>query len=223
MKIKNFNKEYIKYLFPQRTRLTTEYQLTADSSAESIDDAITVTTNKDFDMVRNFLPNKCDNCLDIGCGLALIDICLYKHYENIELYLLDKTELDTDKIYGFNEQYRGYNSMQAAKETLLSNDIKEEHIHLYETTKYDELYDMKFDIISSFLSCGWHYSVNTYLDLMQKALSPDGVLILDVRHNTGELEILNSNFVLVKQIFNYAESKHTGGNIGDRYIFKKKQ
>ena len=57
---------------------------------------------------------------------------------------------------------------------------------------------------------------------MDQALSPEGILILDIRHNTDQLDALSSRFVLEKQIYNYAESKHTGGNIGDRYIFKKR-
>ena len=222
MKIKNFNKEYLKYLFPQRTRLTTEYSLNLESEQSQVDDSITTMVQKDFDMIKDFLPSNCNRILDIGCGLALIDIFLYKHYQTPGIYLLDKTELNTDKISGFNEKYKCYNSMEAAKETLINNGVDQNKINLYETTNYNDLFGMKFDIISSFLSCGWHFHVNTYINLMDQALSANGILILDIRHNTDQLEALSSRFVLEKQIYNYAESKHTGGNIGDRYIFKKK-
>ena len=80
-----------------------------------------------------------------------------------------------------------------------------------------------YHVIFSLLSCGWHYPVSTYIDLMSNSLSNDGVLVLDLRHNTDQLDILTSHFTLEKQIYNYAESKHTGGNIGDRYIFTKKK
>lgn len=222
MNIKNFNKEYLKYLFPQRTRLTTEYSLNFDSEQSKIDEAITTMVKKDFDMIKEYLPQSCDKLLDIGCGLALIDIFLYKHYNSTEINLLDKTELNTEKISGFNKEYKCYNSMKAANDILTSNGVNLDKINLYETTNYDNLFTKKFDIISSFLSCGWHFHVNTYIDLMEKTLSPNGIIILDIRHNTDQLETLLSRFVLEKQIYNYAESKHTGGNIGDRYIFRKK-
>jgi SAM-dependent methyltransferase len=220
--IKNFNKEYLKYLFPQRTRLTTEYALNTNSSQSEIDNALSIMVEKDFNMIEEYLPKECTKSLDIGCGLALINIPIYNRYKN-DVYLLDKTELDTTKISGFNKEYKCYNSMDAAKEILQQNKINESKIHLKETTNYEDLYSNKFDIISSFLSCGWHFHVSTYIDLMYKTLSDNGVLILDIRHNTDQLNTIEQKFELVKQIYNYTESKHTGGNIGDRYIFRKKK
>jgi len=222
MIIENFNREYLKYLFPQRTRLTTEYSLTESSEQSEIDEAITTMVQKDFDMIKNFLPARCSSILDVGCGLALINIFLSNMYDQPDVYLLDKTELDANKISGFNEKYKFYNSMNAAKEILLQNNVSSDRIHLYEAGEHSELYENKYDVICSLLSCGWHYSVNTYIDLFKETLSDDGVLVLDIRHDTDQVKFLGEDFVLVEQIYNYAESKHTGGNIGDRYIFRKK-
>jgi len=222
MNINNFNKDYLQYLFPQRTRLTTEYQLTNQSTQTEIDNAINLMIQKDFNMIEEYLPTHCDRSLDIGCGLGLINILLYKKYKSTNIYLLDKTELNVEEISGIHKNYKFYNSMQAAKETITLNGIEENKLNLYETTDYKDLFDIKFDVIFSLLSCGWHYPVSTYIDLLSNSLSDDGVLILDLRHNTDQLDILTSHFILEKQIYNYTESKHTGGNIGDRYIFKKK-
>lgn len=222
MNINNFNRDYLQYLFPQRTRLTTEYELTKESTQSEIDNAINLMIEKDFNMIEEYLPTHCDRSLDIGCGLGLINILLYKKYKSTNIYLLDKTELNVEEISGIHKNYKFYNSMQAAKETIISNGIDNNKLNLYETTDYKDLFNIKFDVIFSLLSCGWHYPVSTYIDLMSNSLSDDGVLILDLRHNTDQLDILTSYFILEKQIYNYAESKHTGGNIGDRYIFKRK-
>lgn len=222
MNINNFNKDYLQYLFPQRTRLTTEYELTKESTQSEIDNAINLMIEKDFNMIEEYLPTHCDRSLDIGCGLGLINILLYKKYKSTNIYLLDKTELNVEEISGIHKNYKFYNSMQAAKETITLNGIEENKLNLYETTDYKDLFNIKFDVIFSLLSCGWHYPVSTYIDLLSNSLSDDGVLILDLRHNTDQLDILTSHFILEKQIYNYAESKHTGGNIGDRYIFKRK-
>jgi len=222
MNINNFNRDYLQYLFPQRTRLTTEYELTKESTQSEIDNAINLMIEKDFNMIEEYLPTHCDRSLDIGCGLGLINILLYKKYKSTNIYLLDKTELNVEEISGIHKNYKFYNSMQAAKETITLNGIEENKLNLYETTDYKDLFNIKFDVIFSLLSCGWHYPVSTYIDLLSNSLSDDGVLILDLRHNTDQLDILTSHFILEKQIYNYTESKHTGGNIGDRYIFKRK-
>ena len=72
------------------------------------------------------------------------------------------------------------------------------------------------------LSCGWHYPVSTYLELFKQTLSDDGVLILDIRHNTNQLDSILEYFDLVVEIVNPNESVHTGGTLGNRYIFRKK-
>jgi SAM-dependent methyltransferase len=226
MIVSNFNKEYLQYLFPQRTRLTTEYALTEDSSQDDVDRALCKMVRKDYHMIEQYLPIKCDSILDIGCGLALSDIAIYNHYKShyshdIDVYLLDKNEFDTTKISGFNKEYKGYNSMSAANDTLVSNGVPSDRIHMYETDDFDVLFEKKYDIITSFLSCGWHYDVSTYVDLFEQTLSDDGVLVLDIRHDTGQVETVKSKFNLHRQIYNHAESKHTGGNIGDRYIFTR--
>jgi len=221
--IKNFNKEYLKYLFPQRTRLTTEYSLNHDSEQEKVDAAINLMIQKDYDMISPYLPTTCSDTLDIGCGIGLINIAIYNHYnKSINLHLLDKTELNTEKISGFNEKYKFYNSMDAAKDIATVNGVNDNQVHLFEATNYQSLFNKKFDVISSFLSCGWHFHVKEYSKLMTDTLTNNGILILDIRHNTDQLEHLLETFTLKKQIYNYAESKHTGGNIGDRYIFRKK-
>jgi hypothetical protein len=226
MIVTNFKREYLEYLFPQRTRLTTEYALTMNSPQEDIDDAVNKMIQKDYLMVSDYLPTKCDAILDIGCGLALSDVALYNHYRDnhnkqVDIYLLDKNEFDTTNISGFNKEYKGYNSMNSANDILISNGVEEDRINLYETDSFDELYEKKYDIISSFLSCGWHYNVSTYMDLFERTLSDTGILILDIRHDTEQVDTVLSNFKLHKQIYNHAESKHTGGNIGDRYIFTR--
>jgi len=227
MKIKKFNKEYFVHLFPQRTRLKTEYQLTSDSTPDDINNALTIMMLKDYDMIKSYLPETVSNILDIGCGLGLIDIALNEHYNGrINLHLLDKTNeiAENTSVRGFNEQYIFYNSMEGTRKTLVDNGVNSEKLFTYEVSEssLQEIQSNKFDVIISLLSCGWHYSIENYIDLIKKSLNKDGVVILDIRHNTGQLEYALEHFTLVNQVINTAESKHTGGTIGDRYIFKLK-
>ena len=61
--------------------------------------------------------------------------------------------------------------------------------------------NVKFDIIISLLSCGFHYPVETYLDKIKAAKS--GIVILDIRKNSGGLELLKNNFSSVEVIADY--------------------
>ena len=82
MTVSNFKREYLEYLFPQRTRLETEYALTRESSQEDIDNAVNMMIRKDYLMIQDYLPIDCGSILDIGCGLALSDVALYNHYND---------------------------------------------------------------------------------------------------------------------------------------------
>jgi len=223
--IKKFNKDYFKYLFPQRTRLMTEYGLSNDSEDGIVRNQISKMVEKDYDMIKDFLPKSCNSVLDIGCGLGLIDLAIYNHYGKVNLNLLDKTQdLDESKpLRGFNgKKYSFYNSLDASRATLEGNGVNPKDISCYEVDSHRELYNNKYDVIISLLSCGWHYSIELYVDLIQKCLSPEGVLILDIRSNTDQLEYAKTHFELVNVVVNTAESKHDGGTIGDRYVFKLK-
>jgi len=225
MQIKNFNKQYLDFLFPQRTRLKTEYSLNYDSNQIDVDQALTNMMLKDYDMIKDFLPNKANSILDIGCGIGLIDIALYKHYNNnVKLHLLDKTNKidENTSIRGFNKNYVFYNSMDATLQTLLTNNVNNEDVFTYEVGINDKLlYNQKYDVIISLLSCGWHYSIETYISILTSNLEDNGVLILDIRHDTGQLEYAKEHFILKNHIINFAESKEIG-TVGDRYVFIKK-
>lgn len=225
MIIKSFNTEYLKYLFPQRTRLMTEYALTTDSDPTLVASQINTMVDKDYQQIKSFLPEQASNILDIGCGLGLIDITFSNHYNSeADVYLLDKTQdlQEGENVRGFNKQYTFYNSLQSSKETLIANGVPESKIHTYEVGQHEGLNEVKFDLIVSLLSCGWHYGIENYVKLINNQLSENGVLILDIRHNTGQLEYASEHFNLVQVIENTNESKHTGGTVGDRYVFTKK-
>ena len=230
--INYFNKDYLNFLFPQRSRLTTEYKLNKDSNIDKIISSINIMIEKDFKLIKDYLPKNCESILDIGCGLALSNIPIYKKYKKCEINLLDKTDFKNErndfsnknkKGHGFHKKYFFYNSMDAALNTLINNDISKEDVKLYEVGNHDELFLKKYDIISSILSCGWHYSIETYLDLMFKTLKPNGIIIIDIRHSEiNQLEIVKKYFNIYKNINNLNESKHTGGNLGNRYILTLK-
>ncbi len=54
------------------------------------------------------------------------------------------------------------------------------------------------DLIISLKSCGHHYPVGVYIDLMKRSLLPNGRIILDIRRGTSGLKIMcNGGFTCI--------------------------
>lgn len=157
--------------------------------------------NLEYESMKSFLPKKVGSILDIGSGVAAIDVLLYKHYEKDQplIYLLDKTEMPSKVYYSFKPQGCYYNSLSLSKKLLEANNIPTKNIFLEEADGKNIHFNTKFDLVVSFISWGFHYPVSTYLNQVYDKLSPGGVMIIDVRKVNG------SN--------GFAEIKNKFGNI----------
>jgi SAM-dependent methyltransferase len=218
-----FNPKYLEFLLLQRTRLKTEYSITESSDIKDILNALNLMTEKDFELCLPFLDDtlpKDSKILDIGCGLGMFDVFLSKKYEKSTVFLQDKSDtidMINRKYNGFNQKYYYYNNLDLLTEFISSNSVKN-----YKIINGEELFNIneKFDLIMSLLSCGWHYSLTTYLDYIKNHLTDTGKLIIDVRNDTEE-SLLYTTFHNVNRIFNENEKRHDGGIVGYRYICSK--
>jgi len=157
---------------------------------------------KEFKLILPFLLKKCNSILDIGCGVAGIDVLLSKHYDNPKLYLLD-TDFKNDVVYGFGNKKSFYNSLSATKNMMDFNNVLNYHILDFN----HELKNLEnIDIIISTLSCGYHYPVDTYLEKINKILSKNGILIIDIRENTDGIKKIGKYFQYINIISNYNKS-----------------
>ena len=71
----------------------------------------------DFAQMRPFLPAHASATLDIGCGMAGIDVLLSRHYGDPVVNLLDGTG-HTDVQILFHPTMSPYNSMPVARRLL---------------------------------------------------------------------------------------------------------
>jgi SAM-dependent methyltransferase len=161
------------------------------------------------DMVREYqslcqvLPRACSAVLDIGCGVAGIDVFIQRHYarQPIEFFLLDRSEIASSVFYSFQSRAAFYNSLEVAREMLTMNGVPDERIHLLEATAENEIkVNRKIDLVISLLSWGFHYPIETYLLRVHQLLSDDGVLALDVRKGSEGLKALRAVFPHVEII-----------------------
>jgi len=155
---------------------------------------------KEFDSMTEYLPTNIKTILDIGCGVAGIDVLLHT-VSGAEIYLIDKSQVDKKVFYFFEKRGSFYNSLSVAKELLNQNGVK--NVFLQEATENNEIkFKKKFDLIISLLSWGFHYPIETYLESVYEHMNFGASLIVDVRKETGGLELLTKKFKMVNIIYN---------------------
>lgn len=141
----------------------------------------TLKTNN-FNAIDNFLKTPPKRILDIGCGYAFESEMFQKKYQT-DLYLLDSTIDNTIDIqrqtnYGPANQFSFYNTVNTLTESYNQRNmnymfIDSNNINLENT--------LKFDVIYSFLSCGFHYPADTYKQFITKHSDKKTIIILDLR------------------------------------------
>ena len=116
---------------------------------------------------------------DIGCGYAIFDLFLWQDFQS-RLVLID-LETTQKRHFGFKETGAAYSSLDTAKQFLSANGVPDSQIHLRNPKDADLNEDPKVDLAVSFISCGFHYPVETYLEYFKTNVSADGGVILDFR------------------------------------------
>jgi len=130
---------------------------------------------EDFRQIEPYLPATVDSILDVGCGMAGIDVLLKKKYPEAKLYLLDGDGEDWGA--GWNSTFKPFSSRDAAETLLAANGFYVDGWYDIDTKE-----TLKADLIVSLLSMGWHYPIENYkLDYK--------TLICDIRNGRGQLRV----------------------------------
>jgi SAM-dependent methyltransferase len=154
---------------------TEKYQLEKQQNFESIDQYI------------NTAPT---NILDIGCGFAW-ESRMFQRKHNSKLWLLDGNPEDNNE----SQTEVGWNTSSKTFAFYHSFDILNKKLEELGTKNYELIdvnnmvfpEDLKFDLITSFKSCGFHYPVTTYKNLILKHSHPETKIIFDLRTSKGNV------------------------------------
>lgn len=138
----------------------------------------------DYHQLRRFLPTQAAVILDIGCGMAAIDVLLARHYPDAQLWLLDG---DGDEPRnGWNAELNAFSSRAVADELLAANGVSGQRWIDVNTPE-----PLKADLVISIASWGYHYPISTYdvtgyciADLRRVVEPPRGKLIADYPKRT---------------------------------------
>lgn len=134
--------------FPQLARHRTNEQTQNEA-------AFVQSLVQDYDELLPHFPPKVDRILDIGCGLAGIDVLLKRLYPDAQLYLLDGDGDETRR--GWNETLGAFSSRAAAEELLAANGVKADRWYDVNTKEH-----LEADLVISLASWGFHYPIRTY-------------------------------------------------------------
>ncbi len=144
------------------------------------------------------IPKSTRSIVDIGCGIAGLDVFLYQALDKPDLILLDKTAIESKVWYMFESKGAFYNSLELARDTLVQNGVPADKVSALEAPENGEIALPKgsVDLVVSTISWGFHYPVSVYAKSVRDILSPQGALILDVRKDTGGEAELEEFFAL---------------------------
>lgn len=173
----------IPYILKQRTSIN-----------QSTKDLYAISCWQDYQAMKDYLPQTCDDIVDIGCGVGGVTLYLYQHYQKSpRLHLVDKTEVEHFPGYGYSTDGRFYNSMDVTSNFLVDNNVDEDDIHITETLKRGKLKDI--GLVVSLRAWGFHFPVEKYVDAVyEMSAEPGGVVILDVRAETDGRKLLEEYF-----------------------------
>jgi hypothetical protein len=149
---------------------------------------------KNFELLDSYLKNPPKKILDIGCGLAW-ESRLFNQKYGSDLWLLDgdadegnqkKSRKSSDANYHASaDEFLFYYSLKKLREEL--DTLGTKNYQLIDCNNISIPPDTKFDLITSWVSCGFHYPISTYFDLIKNHSDENTVICMDIRSRKGNL------------------------------------
>ena len=163
---------------------------------------------ENFELVDKYLPSAPLKILDIGCGLAW-ESRLFNQKYGSELWLLDGDTKNNDtklltasegEYHSTPNEFLYYYPLQKLDEELKK--LGTQNYYLVDCNNIQIVEDVKFDLITSWVSCGFHYPSSTYRDLILKHSHVNTKIIFDIRIKTKQINPVLEGGVEIVQSLN---------------------
>jgi len=155
--------------------------------------------------------------LDIGVGIGgYHKKWIREHGRDTSLYLMDNSEFNIRAFsYGHGRSDRYYNSLFLTKKFLNNVNNPQVKVHSLEIKKeYPEKIPDHLDLIISFISWCFHYSLEDYWITVSQKMSLSSIILIDVRKNSQ-----SSNFL--KEQANFSSEVISSTSKSDRVLVRK--
>ena len=132
--------------------------------------------------------------IDVGSGLAQIDLVLSQFLPEIDFYLVDKNRIEYDPenfVYFHppldNKSSHGfYNSFDVIKDVVANSPVNPERIHfLHPENEWPD----NVDVVMSYYSWNWHYHKSVYWDKLMQSLKLGGYFSTTLTLRKGETTV----------------------------------
>ena len=163
---------------------------------------------ENFELLNAYLLQAPKTILDIGCGLAWESRHFNQQHGSM-LYLLDGDYDDNAKDGRVQKQAR-YSKTAEDFAFYYKLDFLQQQLDLLDTQNYklidccriDIEDNIKFDLVTSWVSCGFHYPASTYRDLIIKHSHPDTTVIMDLRIPAKQQDPIVEPGIEIVQVIN---------------------
>lgn len=165
-------------------------------------------------LVSAYLKDPPKQILDIGCGPAEHARMFQEKFDS-ELWLVEGDKRNNSKklssavkskFRSSTEDFLYYWDLRELKEKLDGYGLENYHLIDCERTQIIPT-NTKFDLVCSWKSCGYHYPLNSYADLIKKHSHPGTVIVMDIRLIKGVLQT-DQGWRIIKELYQH----------GDKYV-----
>lgn len=120
--------------------------------------------------------------LDIGCGIAILDLLLYSYTPKSTFFLLDKEDMWNKDTRPYNVSYTidhpFYHSWEPVLDAISTSNFDRSRFNFLNP---EDNFPNDLDLVISSFSWCWHYPKEVYWDKVLASLKTGGKLYLDVR------------------------------------------
>ena len=150
-------------------------QLTSSTENDYLNTCIS-----EYNLFQNFIKTP-KTILELGCGLGRMSIFLNSQLQNSDIHyiLADSTSNVKIPSYGWNANEGYYNDLNLTE--LFSKNHGMENFEIFDL-KNDNIERLNdIDLIMSFLSVGFHYPIENYIDSLLKISSENCIMVFGIR------------------------------------------
>ena len=139
---------------------------------------------------------------DIGCGIGIFGWYAIQVF-NAKAYLID-IENSEARGFGYSDIDRGYCDLKKTQRFLTDNGIADDQFEILNPNDTDISQVGQVDLATSFLACGFHFPVETYMPFFENNVAPGGRIVLDIREakeaeQVSQLETLGEVTVISRE------------------------
>ena len=116
--------------------------------------------------------------MDIGSGVAVIDLLLASYIPGSKFWLVDKEGFSFKPGIFYDQKYPEYNSWSPVIDAIQTTGLDSDR---FKMLGEDDQFPEDLDCVTSYLSWCWHYPKDIYWSRAYNSLKKGGKLILDVR------------------------------------------